>query len=1010
MKRKILIITVILITIINTIMPAVNAVTLITKANLVKNHQIDSHIMYYNEEKEEWRNIQCGYICYKMDGEMYPAYCITHGVNGVDEEGSYTVTINDLLKDKLIYNTIINGYPYKTTAQLGVETNDDAYVATKHAVNSVLLGRDVRAFYKATDERGEKIINAIYNISEQGKKGNVSNTDANITVKKVGKMVESGAYYFQEYTVEADKAISNYTINSLEGFSRSCYTTDTNAKRKTNFEGNQNFRVMIPKADLNKDISGKINITASCNTMPIFYGKAPSSNMQNYAVTYKPYIEYKKQIIVEELTNTARIQVIKRDEEDLKPISNVVFNLYKENGDLVETKETDANGVALFEKLYQGKYKVQEIKPNEDYIQIDTMFDVNAEYNKLIYKTISNTHKKGNLKIIKVDKDNNDITLGSIEFDLINENGKVIKHLITDVNGEAEAKNIDTGTYTLKETKTKREYNLCENKNIVVKWNETSEIIIENEKKKGQIKILKEDFDLENIKLKGVKFQILNKNNEIIEEIETDTNGEVISSKLPIGEYKIKEISLGENINYILNEKEYIINVEDNKISDIKIKNEHKTGELKIKKVDKDDDNILLEGVEFEITDKNGLKYKIKTDKNGIANIKNIRIGNIKIKEITTNKKYELLDKTLNTDIKFNECSEIIIENEKKKGQVEITKIDKEDNSIKLENVEFEILDNENRVVDVLKTNKNGYAISKKIPIGKYYLKEIKTNNKYILNSTEIEINIKEDNILKLNVENEKIKGKIKIVKSSSSDSPLFNIKKGDYLSGVIFDIFNEDGKLIDSVTTNEKGQAISKELEIGRYKVKERTASKYYILNTNDFFVDINNDNEIKVIEIKNDPIIPMVKIEKSGPKFATKNEEIKYEFDIQNISNSKLDSFTWKEYIPYKYCKLTKMITGVYNKELEYEIYYKTNLSDYKFLKKANSMISDYITFETIELLEDEIITEIKIEYGTVPADFSCEVKPVIFSKIDANVKKRRYYNQYNRNFWKCGRYDYF
>ena len=102
MKKKTIIIFTILITIINTLMPVVNAVAEITKANLINDHKIDSHIMYYNEARKEWRDIQCNYICYKIEGEKYPAYCITHGVNGVDEEGSYTVTINDLIKDELI--------------------------------------------------------------------------------------------------------------------------------------------------------------------------------------------------------------------------------------------------------------------------------------------------------------------------------------------------------------------------------------------------------------------------------------------------------------------------------------------------------------------------------------------------------------------------------------------------------------------------------------------------------------------------------------------------------------------------------------------------------------------------------------------------------------------------------------------------------------------------------------------------------------------------------------------
>ena len=63
----------------------------------------------YNDQKEEWRDIQCGYICYKEGEEKYPAYCIMPNTNGVDEEGSYTVTINKLVNNKLIYNPVKDG-------------------------------------------------------------------------------------------------------------------------------------------------------------------------------------------------------------------------------------------------------------------------------------------------------------------------------------------------------------------------------------------------------------------------------------------------------------------------------------------------------------------------------------------------------------------------------------------------------------------------------------------------------------------------------------------------------------------------------------------------------------------------------------------------------------------------------------------------------------------------------------------------------------------------------------
>ena len=82
--------------------------------------------------------------------------------------------------------------------------------------------------------------------------------------------------------------------------------------------------------------------------------------------------------------------------------------------------------------------------------------------------------------------------------------------------------------------------------------------------------------------------------------------------------------------------------------------------------------------------------------------------------------------------------------------------------------------------------------------------------------------------------------------------------------------------------------------------------------------------------------------------------------------------------------------MVTGIYDQDLDYEIYYKTNYNDYKLLKKVNSLNSEYINFDALDLENEEIITEIKIEYETVNKDFKTIVKPCIFAKIDNNVKK--------------------
>ena len=103
----------------------VMAATEISKANLKNDHSIKTNIQYKNSDGK-WHDIICNYICYTEDGKTYPAYCIKHGVHGLDEEGSYTVSISKLLDDDRVWRVIVNSYPYVSLDTMGVETKDDA--------------------------------------------------------------------------------------------------------------------------------------------------------------------------------------------------------------------------------------------------------------------------------------------------------------------------------------------------------------------------------------------------------------------------------------------------------------------------------------------------------------------------------------------------------------------------------------------------------------------------------------------------------------------------------------------------------------------------------------------------------------------------------------------------------------------------------------------------------------------------------------------------------------------
>lgn len=114
------------------------------------------------------------------------------------------------------------------------------------------------------------------------------------------------------------------------------------------------------------------------------------------------------------------------------------------------------NGVATFSGLYQGKYKLKEISTNSKYVLNQNIFDVDVEFNKTTTKNITNDHKKGNLKIYKVDKDNHKIGLGNVQFELYSEEfKKVIGTYTTDVDGELQINDLRIGNYKLIEKKTR---------------------------------------------------------------------------------------------------------------------------------------------------------------------------------------------------------------------------------------------------------------------------------------------------------------------------------------------------------------------------------------------------------------------------------------------------------------------------------------------------------------------------------------------------------------------------
>lgn len=646
--------------------------------------------------------------------------------SGATDFSGYDVKITEKLKDQRIWRALVRGYMGVSYKDTTVETDDDWYAVTKAVIHCIVQNKKPSDIYEipnrvaSTDtdtledlqRRSKKVIKEADKLYDYAINGTDKYAKPTISIQVIGDFKSEGNNMVQTLKINTNAELGNYDVKISNFPKGTTYTKSDNI-----------VKVIIPKENIIQDINGTVNISnAEVKSYPVFYANALNEEWQDYEATGQIYEKVNSKINLKLDANESTMKILKKDSETKEIIPNTVFQIEKD-GEVLKTVITNKNGEAILDDIYPGTYKITEIKANESYVLNKNTQEITLKYNQAQTIEFYNMHKKGNLKIIKVDRDDNDLTLGAVEFDLIDSKGKIIKHLITDVNGVAEVKNINTGNYTLRETLTKKEYNLAVDQDVVVNWNETMEVKVENEKKKGQIKIIKVDDDYNEVKLEGVEFQIIDKNNHVIETIKTNSEGVAVTSRIPIGDYKIKESSLGTNEEYILNNEIKTIVVEEDKIKTIQFENEHKKGNLKIYKVDLDDNTIPVPDVEFEITDQDGYKYTAISDENGIAYIQDIRTGIATIKELKTNKIYKLSDETYNAEINWDKTTEITITNEKLKGQIEVYKIDAEDKEIKLEGVEFQVINSNNEVVETIVTNSEGYAITSRIPIGEYRFK-----------------------------------------------------------------------------------------------------------------------------------------------------------------------------------------------------------------------------------------------------------------------------------------------
>ena len=256
------------------------------------------------------------------------------------------------------------------------------------------------------------------------------------------------------------------------------------------------------------------------------------------------------------------LKILKTVKQNMKGLGGVTFRLTSPDGSFIGDYITDANG-EIYVSLEPQTVIVQEIKAPSGYKLDSTPRTVEIKPNETTVIQFEN-ERLGSIVIHKIDSDT-DRGLYGAHFLLMDEDRHTIAELVTDRDGYAELdEDIPDGVYYLREIKAPDGYTLDDRvKRIIVKNGSTEEILWENSKTQGQIQIIKKSADYNPITgkpagslLEGAIFEITRADTGVVvDRIVSDYRGVAASGPLPIGRYKIREITAPDY--YQLNTTEF---------------------------------------------------------------------------------------------------------------------------------------------------------------------------------------------------------------------------------------------------------------------------------------------------------------------------------------------------------------------------------------------------------------------------------------------------------------------
>ena len=436
------------------------------------------------------------------------------------------------------------------------------------------------------------------------------------------------------------------------------------------------------------------------------------------------------------------------------PISDVEFLVTDSDGNLIGNANgkfvTDSAGAFTITDVAPGTTLIiKETRAKAGYILDDTPQTVKVKSNEVVTVEFRNA-PKGNLIIVKQDSVTKE-PLEGVEFKITYADGSYVDAeggtlsstglYWTDKAGKITISGI-SGTVVVTEIKTIPGYTIDENtrtQTVVVNPNDTQTLYFYNTPV-GGLQIIKSDKD-SGKRISGVKFEIRKMNGEIIGTYTTDSDGVIYLPEAESGWYTVTEQEAASG--YLLDTTPHRIEVKDGQTATLEITN-HKSSRILLHKVDKATGKGIYGAVFLLYDSSHNPIGEYVTDQDGyIYADEGLADGRYYLREIKAAPGY-VLDPELKTIyVRYGSTTEIEWSNTAECGQIQIIKKSADDNATNglpagtlLEGAVFEIYDKAGNVVDTIKSDRNGRAVSKTLPLSRYTVREIKAPANYSINPT----------------------------------------------------------------------------------------------------------------------------------------------------------------------------------------------------------------------------------------------------------------------------------